>query len=538
MLRRSLYTAMLALAALAVQAQDDDYTPPEVLHSQPEGVLRLYERSGSVLIEDESAATYSVQQQEGTIALVFAPDGATVYLQDPVSAYTLGASWVKGSLSADGTTITLPLGQYVDYTRTFDMAYQLQMLSLVDGTYQIDSLVTSVSYDITADGTIAIGGTSQQHILGLVIRTFGHPQGAAIGQDFAYLNGEWLGFGDFASVYTPSEMEVLSPPDDLDVQTGYLTSASFDGASYAPYSTTVKTGTDAQSGDFWLQGITSFLPAAWVKGRAEGSTVTLPTGQLMGTLEGIPLYLHGAALNADNSFTIKDIEMSCEADRYVTYDYLFVSTSATALEYVTFYMGATIAAQPETPLALPEDADPVEATMSYADTPGGPRSNHGVQLALPGDGDTLWLRAPWPYLPDACVRGTVADGTATFPVPQYLGTYEANDIVYPVYFTAFDATTGHVLRSLTFAFNTQNGELSAPSSPVSIGINKTGYLSVQDYFDITVVPDQQMRLAPVPVAPVASGTAPLFYDLGGRRLAGRPGSGLRLQNGRKVFIKR
>lgn len=99
-----------------------------VIEEQPEGELRIYSRSGSIvkeIINDDDVYEIVTGTQDGTVNIVFAKDGS-VYFQRPVSeSYYEG--WVKGTLSRDGRTITVPTGQYTAYTRSFDMAVQVWM---------------------------------------------------------------------------------------------------------------------------------------------------------------------------------------------------------------------------------------------------------------------------------------------------------------------------------------------------------------------------------------------------------------------------
>ena len=129
-MKQTILTMLMMLLSLGIEAQEEH----NVIYDQPDGELRIYNRQGYVIHEDEYTGDISVQQQSGTISIVFAPDGQHVYLQDPVSTYTYGGSWVEGTLSADGRSFSVPTGQYVDYTRSFDMAYQMQVLTYDETT--------------------------------------------------------------------------------------------------------------------------------------------------------------------------------------------------------------------------------------------------------------------------------------------------------------------------------------------------------------------------------------------------------------------
>ena len=109
---------------------------PPVIETQPEGELKLYMRMGGVVSEVEKDYTvpegespYEIVygQQEGALSIVYAPDNK-VYIQHPVSlSYYDG--WVEGTLSDDGRTITVPMGQYIAYTKSLEMAVQVAMFA-------------------------------------------------------------------------------------------------------------------------------------------------------------------------------------------------------------------------------------------------------------------------------------------------------------------------------------------------------------------------------------------------------------------------
>jgi len=99
-------------AALKAPAQVD------VITEQPEGTLVSYTRGGDLLLS--SIFGYEVTSQIGRVKVVYAEDGKTVYIQDPL-CYGEGVGiWVQGELSDDGLTITVPLGQYVSYNAEYD----------------------------------------------------------------------------------------------------------------------------------------------------------------------------------------------------------------------------------------------------------------------------------------------------------------------------------------------------------------------------------------------------------------------------------
>lgn len=89
----------------------------DIITEQPEGTVVNYTRSGEYLLS--SFYGYETDYQTGRVKVVYADDGKTVYIQD-ILCYGEGTgTWVQGELSDDGTTIAVPLGQYVSYNEEF-----------------------------------------------------------------------------------------------------------------------------------------------------------------------------------------------------------------------------------------------------------------------------------------------------------------------------------------------------------------------------------------------------------------------------------
>ena len=137
-----------------------------VITSQPEGELRTYARTGGQGIFPNQDQL-GLDIQGGKIDMVFADDNV-VYLKNILFNFnaTYGTSWVQGTLSEDGTTITVPMGQSIyrnDYYQT-DIVLCMGRTELVyvDGQpgieFTADESVTEVTYVIDGD-KIMLQGT-------------------------------------------------------------------------------------------------------------------------------------------------------------------------------------------------------------------------------------------------------------------------------------------------------------------------------------------------------------------------------------------
>ncbi|MBR5725382.1 MAG: hypothetical protein IKX56_01460 [Muribaculaceae bacterium] len=137
----------------------------DIITEQPEGTLVKYVRGGEFLTA--SLYGYAAEQQQGRVKVVYADDGKTVYIKDPLCYAEGVGAWVHGELSDDGSTITVPLGQYVSYNEDYGygliLAWGSTMALDLGGFYWVDfyadESVTEVTYAVDAEnGTITLMG--------------------------------------------------------------------------------------------------------------------------------------------------------------------------------------------------------------------------------------------------------------------------------------------------------------------------------------------------------------------------------------------
>ena len=274
-MKKSLLSIVALLLALTAQAQT-------IIKDQPEGDLKLYVRSG---ITYENFMGFWNDVQDGyTTLLVYAADGKTVYWQNPITRYDQN-TWIQGTLSDDGKTISFPAGQtlYQKTSKKTTVNYQLYYLKNVvldeDG-YYYESFEVDKETPITlaVDGnTLTLQGTTDdlKSIIG-VVTDDDEPA--------------WNYYGDAQTVLRLFDEQPVTAPDGLQTETYKLTYGS--GAS-----TIVNLGISGN--DLYVQGIYSKLPEAWLHGTIDGNTVTVESGQYFGmATDGTILYWVGAQLDS------------------------------------------------------------------------------------------------------------------------------------------------------------------------------------------------------------------------------------------------
>lgn len=137
--------ALLTSMAISSNATAQD----TIITTQPKGVLKTYERSGYAYYNNNGYLRRGAQT--GTIDIVYAEDG--VYLKDPLSKAIVG-TWVKASISADSTTIVLPLGQSIAYDAK-------QADSVVIGLMDLDEEYEEFTEDATKRMSLSLSTAKQ-----------------------------------------------------------------------------------------------------------------------------------------------------------------------------------------------------------------------------------------------------------------------------------------------------------------------------------------------------------------------------------------
>ena len=139
----------------------------DIITEQPEGTVVNYTRGGGYMTV--SLYGFVADYQSGRVKVVYADDGKTVYIKDPLCYVEGVGAWVQGELSDDGLTITVPLGQYVYYDFDYNYGLILAWGSTIaydfgDDFYWVDfyadESVNEATYAVDpASGTITLLGT-------------------------------------------------------------------------------------------------------------------------------------------------------------------------------------------------------------------------------------------------------------------------------------------------------------------------------------------------------------------------------------------
>ena len=269
----------------------------ELITEQPEGEAKQYVRSGFGFVVYDN--TLFTTEQDAKTTIVYDEDGTTVYIKNIVNGMSdsFGVSWAVGTLSADGTTITVSLEQTVGWSYQYDTGIRLawghtevnEETSMV--SFVRDESVTEAVYVIDGN-TIALQGTSGRTEFEQNIQDF-----VAEGLTCCYEDdGAWPGYLEWNTVLTEKEPvpvpEIITEQPDGELRTyvrsGYNIYQGWD----APYMAEQSGTTDivfAEDGEtVYLRDVVfDVVSDVWVKGTlsADGTKITVPTGQYLYWLE-------------------------------------------------------------------------------------------------------------------------------------------------------------------------------------------------------------------------------------------------------------
>ena len=277
---------MMAATIMTAEAADVVRDAHGIIREQPDGIHRLYMRSGGATYANIYFAT----------EMVFSEDGTKAWFKNIIS-HAATDTWVEGDV-ADGK-ITVPLGQMVYW---FSDGYGLQ-LALVEVKGNITTYTSrntgSVTFtmrgnDLYLEGTSATPDETIYTGLGLTYT----------GQ----YNGEWSYYIDYETVLTYKDVTIVDVPKDLLTEvysmeyenSGHLVSVGFKGS------------------DVYVQGISeNNIPKAWWKGTVgDGGKLVFPL-QFAQVYSTYLLYFCGA-----------DFETETAAGG-TTWNYLWTDGSAT-----------------------------------------------------------------------------------------------------------------------------------------------------------------------------------------------------------------
>lgn len=281
-------------------------------------------------------------QLKFTILTDFYFDGDDVYIKNPISQYAAN-TFMKGTLEGDKITCKFPQviyqeanseGVLVDYyvSRLNGTEYENDWGS-TSWRYEVPETDNEITYTLV-DGKWVMEPSNYSVIIGLV-------------DDEGY----WYGFGDCDVIYQEFDKTPIDAPQGLETEEWALTA---DGQGHI-----VNVG--FIDDEIYIQGISTYIPDAWVKGKVEGDNIVFEQAQYMGFYDSQAgsylAFLLGAEKLTDSDYVIlPEIVMSYDvANKVIKYDEtLFVNSSIAFIRYLEMYEYPQIRWQPASFTPVPD----------------------------------------------------------------------------------------------------------------------------------------------------------------------------------------
>lgn len=411
----------------STKASPSHSAPRRIIQDRPAGVTRAYYRSGSAV--GRGMAEVFDQIEEMAMFVCFADDGETVYLQNPISGAFLD-TWLRGSLSQDGRTITLPLGQEMWNYGSYGLKIQMVDLQTEDGiSATLDYTATEATFTLSEDrNTITLDNSSATHALGICYT-----------DDDAF-----VGFADFGTVYTFRGDEMLRLPEGLDAEP-YVAGGTFYDIQYEAESYVENDfALLARDGNtVYMRGYNSLVNDAWIRGEfdADGNLV-VPKSQVVGTRGGYPLFFcsidDSKKHTADALFTYDASTRTFEAT-----DYIFINADKEDLMHFGYYktLKYTPASRHDGSYQIsdaaiirfrPEGEQRAYMRNGFAYGYNGERVYLTSQGGMPmnivfGDNHEVFMQEPISYAEGGnWVKGTLSDDGTKITMPLGQRTYHDN----------------------------------------------------------------------------------------------------------------
>lgn len=243
-----------AAKTTATRAADDF----ELITEVPEGRVETYTVSGIAYYN--SLFGVAASSFVGNIGEVVFCDDNTVYIKNPISQFATG-TYLKGTI--EGDEITIPTHQPIYQENYEGEIYNYYIERVVykedesGAWYYIDDASSEIKFALRNDTLVMDEDPDGDVLLG-----------------FCDDLGDWMGYGDYATVYAPMTDKPVDAPADLALEDWTV--------RYAGDGHKVKVGFSGS--DVYVGGLSEMMPDAWIKGTVDGGKVVIPSGQYLGPL--------------------------------------------------------------------------------------------------------------------------------------------------------------------------------------------------------------------------------------------------------------
>jgi len=302
------------------------------------------------------------------------------------------------------------------------------------------------------------------------------------------------------------DIEVMVP-ENLQTETwtlkGYFSEYMVYDEVQTEVNRALKLGFDGK--DVYLQGLSYFLPQAWIKGKLsdDGKHITFDSPQYYGS-EVYSNYSRSMYFLIDIYNEEKDecpesytFDYDAEAGTITIPEDVFIMENAQPVRnyidaYGYYFQPEIYRGEPvvDKLVELPEGLTPDEYHMKATDAYFNSDYTGTVYVAV--DGADVYMQGLEPYLPKAWAKGTLQDGVVTVTGGQYLGHLSMMSLEYDLYTVP-----------MSFVYDAQAGTLKADYYQIATDKDE----AFEYFLDVTLT-----KIEDVPGKPATPSVASLEFD--------------------------
>lgn len=255
-----------------------------LIEEQPQGEVISYNFTGySTTVQDSDVQSLWYAGGRAVTDVVYAPDGVTVYMRN-ILPTVYSQAWIQGTLSADGSQLTFPLGQALAAS---NFGTEFLVTSWIEGNVTNDVLditlrpeVSQMVFTRSDDGSLTLQGSTGDAEMHNV-------QGIAIVQQS---NHAFYGYMSYGISLVPSQNVPIVAPDGLVTET-----YTFEyGLANNRHTRLCEVAFDGNT--VWMNGLAGKdYGQRWARCTYSPATnqITLPSGQYLGNWRGHSFYWQG-----------------------------------------------------------------------------------------------------------------------------------------------------------------------------------------------------------------------------------------------------
>lgn len=265
-------------------------------------------------------------------------DGNDVYIQNPISQFPTN-TYMKGTLDGDKVICSFPqlIYQELDSEGVLNDYFITRLngeevpndWGTTSWVYSIPETDNEIVYTFV-DGKLVMDESNYSVILGMVDE-----------EDY------WVGYGDCDVVYEEFNEVPVTAPEDLETEEWAFSSegnARFVNVGFV-------------DDEVYVQGLSIYIPEAWVKGVVDGDQIIFEGGQYMGYYSSpggqyLAFLVGGEQFDdngAENYYVLPELVFEYDAEaKSMSYDQtLFINSNTTYIRYLEMYHYPVIKFQPE-----------------------------------------------------------------------------------------------------------------------------------------------------------------------------------------------